>query len=568
MLGKYISVDTKGNNYLVVYYDENGVKRFKIDENYSPSLYIGNDNESLLLPMEGLTKRNFRNWWSLMSFARESPLRCFGAPNAEVDYIVSNFGDDKVELNFRKEDYNIVYFDIETKTENGFPDTRIVGEEITLLVFIAPYIKKGKDSFVFTTFNYTGDKLTGDNIDLHQFNDEHEMLKQVVLFLEQLSPDFLCGHNSEVFDIPYIVGRVEKLLGKSWAERLSPFRHITKDYRNIFDEELPIYNITGIPSIDFLVISKKFINGDRPSWGLDSIAEDYLEEKKIQNPGSNFKEFYEGTYDIKEKPNSDDHIALHLAHKRYLLKRKGINTHDKEAQRKYKALDVETKKQAINLFVEYGFRDVELLVRLADATGFIDLAGTIMYMMKSNMRDVAGTIRLWENRLYSFLHSQQRVPFIKTFKTPQQKYPGGFVKDTIKGLFDWIETVDYESLYPSLIRCFNISPETYVGNSGISQGLTGFNLIKQEEDLSFLKNGDVEFCMGANGALFRKDIRGFIPEIVSIIFSRRKEIKGNMLTEAKQLEKRKQAFEGFDFNKYSLTDIERELDRRGVKYDR
>ena len=44
----------------------------------------------------------------------------------------------------------------------------------------------------------------------------------------------------------------------------------------------------------------------------------------------------------------------------------------------------------------------------------------------------------------------------------KERYIGGYVKKPIRGLKKRIASFDLESLYPSIIRQVNISPETFV----------------------------------------------------------------------------------------------------------
>jgi DNA polymerase elongation subunit (family B) len=48
-------------------------------------------------------------------------------------------------------------------------------------------------------------------------------------------------------------------------------------------------------------------------------------------------------------------------------------------------------------------------------------------------------------------------------EAPSNDFAGAFVKDPIPGLYEWVFDEDMASLYPSIIRTLNISPETKVG---------------------------------------------------------------------------------------------------------
>ena len=69
----------------------------------------------------------------------------------------------------------------------------------------------------------------------------------------------------------------------------------------------------------------------------------------------------------------------------------------------------------------------------------------------------------------------------------EQRIKGGYVKDSVPGIYDYILILDFKSLYPSIMRTFNIDPYSYVLNC------KGKNLIK-----------------APNGACFRND-NGILP---------------------------------------------------------
>ena len=49
-------------------------------------------------------------------------------------------------------------------------------------------------------------------------------------------------------------------------------------------------------------------------------------------------------------------------------------------------------------------------------------------------------------------------------KAERQAYEGAFVFKPIPGIYDWVASFDFASLYPSIMRQWNMSPESYLGN--------------------------------------------------------------------------------------------------------
>ena len=86
---------------------------------------------------------------------------------------------------------------------------------------------------------------------------------------------------------------------------------------------------------------------------------------------------------------------------------------------------------------------------------------------------------------------------------------------------------DLNSLYPHLIMQYNISPETLKDDKHPTA--TVDRILKEEIDFQLHKDSAV--C--ANGAMYRTDIRGFLPEIMEKIYTERTVYKKKMLA-AKQ----------------------------------
>jgi DNA polymerase elongation subunit (family B) len=115
--------------------------------------------------------------------------------------------------------------------------------------------------------------------------------------------------------------------------------------------------------------------------------------------------------------------------------------------------------------IEYSIRDVELIDKLDDKLKLIELALTLAYDSKTNYDDVFAQIRMWDAIIYNHLRVQNFVlpPITKHGK--DSAYVGAYVKDPIIGLHKWIASFDLNSLYPSLIQQYNISPGAHMTKS-------------------------------------------------------------------------------------------------------
>jgi DNA polymerase-2 len=84
--------------------------------------------------------------------------------------------------------------------------------------------------------------------------------------------------------------------------------------------------------------------------------------------------------------------------------------------------------------------------------------------------------------------------------------PGGYVMDSIPGLYDNVLVLDYKSLYPSIIRTFNVDP------MGLIEGL---------EDDKHQRNNPIQ---GFDGAYFSRD-KHFLPGIIQSLWLERDKAK-------------------------------------------
>ena len=164
------------------------------------------------------------------------------------------------------------------------------------------------------------------------------------------------------------------------------------------------------------------------------------------------------------------------------------------------------------MFVDYNIKDVELIERMEDKLGLITLVLTMAYLGGVNYQDTLGTTAIWDSIIFRRL-ARSKIAVIPSEKKESQQFPGGYVKEPHVGMHDWVMSFDLNSLYPNLIVQYNMSPETLIGNRPNAEGATA-----------------------SNGAVFRKDKKGIIPEIVEELYAKRVNIKSDMLAAKHKLE--------------------------------
>jgi len=317
-------------------------------------------------------------------------------------------------------------------------------------------------------------KTDRDDVIYIQCKNEKQLLKEFLVFWENHYPDIVTGWNSEFFDIPYVCNRIKKLFGEDELKRLSPWggvydREVYKMGRNH-----QTYNIQGIAALDYFDLYRKFTYSAQESYKLDHIAFVELGERKAGNPFDTFREWYTKDYQS---------------------------------------------------FIEYNIQDVEIVDRLEDKMKLIELCLTMAYEAKVNYTDVLGSVRYWDVLIYNHLRDKNIVIPQKKQQKKAEQYEGAYVKEPQVGMHKWVMSFDLNSLYPHLIMQYNISPETLVSGKK-KEGLI-------DKILDGKASNDTKYCMTPNGAFFKKDKKGFLPEMMEKMYDDRVKYKKLML-EAQQ----------------------------------
>ncbi len=171
----------------------------------------------------------------------------------------------------------------------------------------------------------------------------------------------------------------------------------------------------------------------------------------------------------------------------------------------------------------------------------IELALTMAYDAKVNFVDVMYQVRMWDTIIYNYLKKRNIVVPQKDKSDKSEKFAGAYVKEPKPGVYDYVVSFDLNSLYPHLMMQYNISPETLMEEKHPSATID--RILNQEVTFEMYK----DYAVCANGAMFRKDIKGFMPELMEKMYKDRKVFKGKMLK-----------------SKQMLVDIEAEIKKRGL----
>ena len=468
----YTNIQLIGNQFLIRGY-ENG-KHITHREEWKPTLFVPSKRKTKYKTLEGESVepiqpgfvRDCREFYK--KYDEVENFKIYGNDRYVYQYISEKYPEDHINFDIKK--IRLVTIDIEVAAESGFPDVENVAEEM-LLISLQDYATKK-----VTTFGSRPFVNKDPNVNYIYCQNETILLSSFLAHWRKNLPEVITGWNSQMYDIPYLAGRINRILGEKSMKDLSPWGLVSQGEIYISGRRNITYDIGGVTQLDYLDLYKRFTYTNQESYRLDYIANYELGEKKLHNEYDTFREFYTKDWDK---------------------------------------------------FVRYNIKDVQLVDRMEDKLKLIELAVTMALDAKVNFIDIHYQVRMWDTIIYNYLKKQNIVIPPKKRTSKSEKYAGAYVKEPKPGKYDWVVSFDLNSLYPHLIMQYNISPETLKDERHPTATV---DRILQEE-IDFQLHKDSAVC--ANGAMYRTDIRGFLPEIMEKIYTERTVYKKKMLA-AKQ----------------------------------
>ena len=473
----YTNVQLIGNQVLVREVD-NGVRKEYRDE-FFPTLFVKSKKKTKFKTLNGDAVEPIKP--GTVRECREFYKKYEGVDGFSVygndryiyQYISEKYPQDEIKFDISQ--IKLVTLDIEVSSEQGFPDVESCQEEI-LAITIQDYTTKEIITWGVKPFDNKQKNVT-----YHYCPSEYQLLSSFIEYWMVDVPDVVTGWNIQFYDIPYICKRLNRVLGEKLMKRFSNWGLVSQGEVFKNGRKHTTFDIGGLTQLDYLDLYRKFTYKAQESYRLDYIAEVELGQKKLDHSEfDTFKDFY---------------------------------------------------TKGWQKFIEYNIVDVELVDRLEDKMKLIELALTMAYDAKVNYNDVFYQVRMWDNIIYNYLKKTNVVIPPKVDANKDEKYAGAYVKEPIPGKYDWVVSFDLNSLYPHLIMQYNISPETLLDERHPTA--TVDRILNEELNFELYKDNAV--C--ANGAMFRKDVRGFLPELMEKMYGDRVIFKKKMLAAKQQYEK-------------------------------
>lgn len=476
----YTSVEKYGNNILWRGY-ENGMP-FSRRVKFKPTLYVPTKEESEFKSLVGerpVKPKRFESMNEAKDFLEQyqdvSGFDIYGTSNFVSQFIQENYPGN---IDFDMSLINIVSFDIEVDVSGKFPDMDVCDNEITSISYRS---SKSDTYHLLARKDYDKTKtISGvdpENIQFMKFDSEEALLRRFITIWKNDYPDIVTGWNCEYFDIYYVIMRINRLLGEEKTKELSPWNLTPKKKtQKIFHRDQSTYTISGVSVVDYMDAFKKFgyKYGTQESYKLDHIAHVVLGEKKLD-----YSEYGSLTELYRQNPQ---------------------------------------------LYLDYSLKDTVLIQRMEEEAALLALVLTVAYSGGVNYSDAFGTVGIWESILYRRLINDNILPPVKSGSGGELgDLVGGYVKEPVVGMKEWVVSFDLDSLYPHLMMQYNMSPETYMPDKRIN--------VDQEMVLrgEFQNQNGAEYSVCANGVCFDNRKRGIIPAIIDEMYSERKKIKKEML---------------------------------------
>lgn len=255
------------------------------------------------------------------------------------------------------------------------------------------------------------------------FNDEKSMVEDFLKFLAEKEFDVLTGWNSDIFDVPYLFNRAERL-GID-LDIASPLEETS--FRMDGDRESARFRIYGTNHVDLMRVYQKMTYDKRPpSYSLGSVGKHLGIGDKI----------------------SVGNIS-------------------------------EAWKNRLDELIEYNIRDCELLYKIDEKAHLLDLLRTLQNISTCPLDLCIWNKNICDCYILKTYNGQFIFPDINR-KNEREQYEGAITGKIVfdkdgqfhsvapeAGMFDNVGVPDFSSMYPGIFQTFNVSAETIDENGDV-----------------------------------------------------------------------------------------------------
>ncbi|KAK4212108.1 DNA polymerase delta catalytic subunit [Rhypophila decipiens] len=314
------------------------------------------------------------------------------------------------------------------------------------------------------------------------YDKEERMLHEWRDFLERVDPDIITGYNIANFDFPYLLDRAKHLKVKDfeyWSRTRvkSVAKETNFSSKQMGNRDTKATNTNGRLQLDMLQLVQR--DHQLRSYTLNSVCSHFLGEQKEDVHHSMITELFEGT------PESRRRLALYCLKDAYLPQRL-----------------------------------IDKLSCIENYTEMARVTGVPFNFLLSRGQQVKFLSQLFRKALEQKLV----IPNIRA-ESSEEQYEGATVIEPTRGYYDVpIATLDFASLYPSIMQAHNLCYTTLIKKRDIEK----WNL-KKDEDYIVTPNGDM--------FVTTKQRKGLLAQILEELLSARKQAKRELAVETDPFKK-------------------------------
>ena len=294
----YTYVEKQGNN---IYHRwvEDGEHFTEVTSEFDIPLYLRHPKgEHLSIYKEPLVEKKFDSVREAQDFINRydgvDGMEVYGQTDFTQAFIAKYYSGPQ---QFNIKDFTIVSVDLEVEHADGFPEPAEAAKEI-ISVSIKVF---GGESIAMGFYPKPKDKEL-ENVKYIQCDSEIDLLSRFIQEFRRINPHILTGWNVYGFDVPYLVNRLNNLMGENYASNLSPFygkaRNCVRACHN--REGLDSFRILGLTVLDYMELYKKFNPEKQESYKLDHIGEIEGIGRKVDfsEYGNSLMRLYTGDWNI------------------------------------------------------------------------------------------------------------------------------------------------------------------------------------------------------------------------------------------------------------------------------
>lgn len=301
---------------------------------------------------------------------------------------------------------------------------------------------------------------------LTYFSNEKDLLTHFIERFQMLDPDIVTGWNVINFDLRFLQKKCEQ---HGLALRLGRLQ-TPLQWRTAMDNEQHfLVDVPGRAVLDGIETMRS-ATYNFESFSLNAVAKQLLGKEKL----------FHGS-------NRGDDIEYNFQHNKPLL-------------------------------AEYNLIDCELVLEIFAHCHLINFSIERAFLTGLNIDRFGGSVAAFDNRYLPLLHRNGYIaPNIP--QTPENiGSPGGYVMDSKPGIYHHVLVLDFKSLYPSIIRTFNIDPQ------GLIEGLKiePHTAIKDQQETKVHDPRSV--ISGFNGAVFSRN-ESILPQLIEHLWQARDRAK-------------------------------------------